>query len=722
MVDKKMFAFVLAALYKVKETSNREKWPDIKILLSGDFFQLSPTSSSFLFKEPSQRSSELVKLGYKKYRQITNVIYLKESHRFNKDQEWGKLLNKARLGEWTNEMRNILSKRYQAGIKSNIEHDNSLCKFIPTVSPENTKRQQVNYACIKKLTKKLTVYKLPAIIQGANERQLAELLTLSDDKTSRIPAVLHFYIGMPIKFRSNQCVPAMLANGTCGTIFHVQWKEGTTFITDGDYKIPSKPPLNMYINITGPNVPPIKYPNLPNNWPISVLPIHRETRKINYFKNDKNDISINNYPIIPAFGVTAHLVQGLTLPKVIITDPLPKYQKPDRHALYMTISRCPTREGVFLAHELTDRHYNYFIPNEETLREDNRLLSLDEKLFISYNDVISVSKQYEAKFSEVFISTCESKKDDNSLSSLPLSLEIPDSSDDEETLITHYAPISLAKENQSSKLQKQQRSLQIKDYFGFINNNNTCWLSATLQSLASVNCIDTWLSQNINENIIITQLRHIINQLKETKQTLPEPLILKKALSYTYPEYSNKNSQEDAMELITRIISIIGDGPFHFDMEETAICNACGFKKTILIPATHIKKVGEIMKETTNVRHSKCQACSSFTNEDQPHTEITKVETYPNLLLINLARFNNDLQKIHTAFEFSHIEKINKHTYKLRSLICHLGTTAHTGHFICISRKNNNEQFVVYNDNNVSYCNDLSSYATQVYILLYEKQ
>ena len=740
MMDKKMFGFLISSLYKLKETSNSEKWPNIKLLLSGDFFQLSPTSSTFLFKEPSKHSSELVKFGYKMYRQIKNVIYLKESHRFKNDQEWGNLLNKARLGEWSDEIKNILKERHQAGIKSNIQQDNDVCNFIPIISPENLKRQKVNNACIQKIASNLTVYKLPAIIQGANERQLAELLTLSDDKTSRIPPILYFYIGMPIKFRSNQCVPAMLANGTCGTIYHVQWREGTTFITDGPYKIPSKPPLNMYIKINGPNQPPIKYPNLPNSWPINVLPIRRETRKITYFKKDNNEISINNYPVIPAFGVTAHLVQGLTLPKIIITEPLPKRQKPDKHGLYLTLSRCPTREGVFLANELSDRHYNYFIPNKETINEDNRLQNLDKQLFTSFNAIIRISKQYKARFSNDFISTCEGNNNENITQSfnLPNSIDMTESSDNEETLLAHYKPTPLSKENQKSNrnyqiipppYKQKKMSQNNNNYVGFQNNNNTCWLSSTIQSLASISLIDTWLSECTDE--IITILKNTITKLKHAKKTVPEPTLLKEALSYKYPQYTT-NSQEDVMELMIRIISLVGNGPFHFEIKETAICNNCGHETTKLIPANHIKytfnnvdnsmrSVEKMMQKTTSSRHSRCEICCSLTDDNQLHSEIITTESYPNLLLINLARFDNDLNKIHSPFQFSPVEHIDKQKYKLRSVICHYGTTLHTGHYISINKKLDSNEFLLYNDSNVSPCINLSSFSTHVYTLIYEK-
>ena len=416
MVDSKMFGFLLTSLYQLKETNNSQKWPHIKLLLSGDFFQLSPTSSKFIFKKPNNNSSEMAKLGYRKYHQIKNVIYLQESHRFQNDKEWGALLNEARMGIWSNDLKQILKDRFEYGIHNNIQLDHQKSKFTTTISTDNKVRHEVNNACINKIAKTLTVYKLPAIIKGANERQLAQLYQLSDDKTSRLPSILYLYETMPIKFRSNQCVPAMLANGTYATIFHIQWKPNTTFKDNGPFRIPDKPPLNIFIKIENTDMPPIKFPNIPEQWPINVMPIRRETRKINYFTNDNNAISINNYPIIPAFAVTTHLVQGLTIPKIILTEPLPKNQRPDRYSLYCAISRCPTRNGIFLTIKLTDRHFKYFIPNDDTISEDERLHTLDEHFYLRYseNNTIDINQ---LDFTTSFETTCE--KELNSFNIIP---------------------------------------------------------------------------------------------------------------------------------------------------------------------------------------------------------------------------------------------------------------------------------------------------------------
>ena len=343
-------------------------------------------------------------------------------------------------------VKNILATRYIQGIKDNVEISNNESKFITTISPDNRIRKQVNDSCLNKISASLPVFKLPAIIKGANKRQLAQIYQLSDDKTSRLPSILYIYQGMPIKFRSNQCVPAMLANGTRATIFYIQWKPDTTFQTNGSFLIPNKLPINIFIQIDDSNIPPIKFPNLPAEWPANIMPIRKETRKITYFKNNTNSISIHTYPIIPAFAVTTHLVQGLTIPSLIVTEPLPKNQRPDKHILYVSISRCPTRYGILLSLKLTERHFKYFTPHNDTIKEDERLKTLDEILYVQFLKVTS-TKIDDVTFKPIFIATCERNVPFSNtalpfdLSHSPLDSEL---SDDEETLETLY---SSAKEN-----------------------------------------------------------------------------------------------------------------------------------------------------------------------------------------------------------------------------------------------------------------------------------
>ncbi|KAF4042326.1 putative ATP-dependent DNA helicase [Phytophthora infestans] len=142
---------------------------------------------------------------------------------------------------------------------------------------------------------------------------------------------------MPVRVKSNQCIPKNVANGASANLFHIDWRPGTTFEQKQDNVfVASEPPTNLYVDIHN-NPTPTRFTRNPMQWPASVMPIVQS--KVS-FKLNKEAISIKGFPIVPAFGITVHGMQGDTRDEIVVTDLRPPHCRTvDHHALYVSLSR-----------------------------------------------------------------------------------------------------------------------------------------------------------------------------------------------------------------------------------------------------------------------------------------------------------------------------------------------------------------------------------------------
>ena len=99
----------------------------------------------------------------------------------------------------------------------------------------------------------------------------------------------------------------------------------------------------------------------------------------------------------------------------------------------------------------------------------------------------------------------------------------------------------------------------------------------------------------------------------------------------------------------------------------------------------------------------------------------------PEHLVIVLKRFTNDGRKNTTNIEYPINLDLNKYIlgynknakYNLYGIVCHMGSI-NGGHYIAIA-KNNSNQWKIYNDNNITNCNDNNIINNKAYILFYKK-
>ena len=348
-------------------------------MLLGDPFQLAVIAHrKRLYDEHYLFDKAAAQCGRRLYQDIKNVIYLEENMRFADDPEWGQELGRARRGEWTPRMKEILSSR----VSSKIPHDctDFQNKFTQVITSDNATRKVFNMQILKHIAATTRVFKVPARI-GPKEKLQPGVFRVLDNKTQGLPTIQYCYPGMQVRMKANQCLGKGVANGTLGSTHHIEWPLGTNFtkIDDDGFCCPTHEPTNIFVDI--PNAPKatknVRFPDLDETWPTTVMPIHRERKS---FKWNGNSMHITQFPIVPAFATTCYGAQGSTYDTVCVADLRPpQYRTPDRHSLYVALSRVRRSKHLIMLTELSDEDFDYFRPSEATLAEDNRLRELHTK-------------------------------------------------------------------------------------------------------------------------------------------------------------------------------------------------------------------------------------------------------------------------------------------------------------------------------------------------------
>ena len=179
-----------------------------------------------------------------------------------------------------------------------------------------------------------------------------------------------------------------------GSVYHVEFDEESDFQATIDpdlgcpVVIPSKAPVNVCVQINGlSEADSPKWEGLPANWPRNVYPVACQGGTFKFmYAHDGDDVlvrkcggkipadlqdlkfqtvdaEIHGYPLVPAFALTAHGVQGLTLDNVYVT----KLSSRCRQSLYVALSRVRTSAGLTTKERLTDEVLKRFKPKDMTL-------------------------------------------------------------------------------------------------------------------------------------------------------------------------------------------------------------------------------------------------------------------------------------------------------------------------------------------------------------------
>lgn len=106
-----------------------------------------------------------------------------------------------------------------------------------------------------------------------------------------------------------------------------------------------------------------------------IAPIELKFRYYYWQGNNKQSIQVTRrqFPLVPAFAITAHNAQGKTLSKAVVDISKPP-SKFDSQAVYVALSRFKTRSGLAILRDfdfamLTTNHQMNFLKHLEQLAE-----------------------------------------------------------------------------------------------------------------------------------------------------------------------------------------------------------------------------------------------------------------------------------------------------------------------------------------------------------------
>jgi ATP-dependent exoDNAse (exonuclease V) alpha subunit len=146
--------------------------------------------------------------------------------------------------------------------------------------------------------KRLRDYKQPILkIKSTHTGKGAE--AANDDETDGLYPQLCICLGARVMLTDNIWVENGLVNGSMATVKDIVWNEGQDPTKDMPTAIMVK--VDGY---DGPRFPGTNY-----------IPIFSVTRRYEY---RKRDCSRTNFPLRPAYAITIHKAQGLTLEQVVL--------------------------------------------------------------------------------------------------------------------------------------------------------------------------------------------------------------------------------------------------------------------------------------------------------------------------------------------------------------------------------------------------------------------
>ncbi|XP_071315212.1 uncharacterized protein [Trachinotus anak] len=309
---------------------------------------------------------------------------------------------------------------------------------------------------------------------------------------------------------------------------------------------------------------------------------------------------------------------------------------------------------------------------------------------------------------------------------------------------------------------------------GFPNLAQTCYMNSTLQSLLTLtdfvqevhNQEEVWRSHphaEIMRAFVKVGVCRFSNNKAEKKSVLA-------SFKHTVAEYNSEfedDDQKDAHEFLSCVLDMLrsltsdlqtaeGDigirytcpisAHIAFQMLSTRTCKGCGIQSKReedhvnlsldLVPGGSVSHcLQDYLKENRLDYHCECGAEES--------TQQSSFFTLPNVLILQLKRFrftrSFNVKKVTSPVVLSRELEVNlnssctkqtKTCYSLVSIISHLGSTAHSGHYICDGAYREpsgdlTDSWLTYNDKDVSettgtkVCQQRKKSA---YLLFYEKR
>jgi ATP-dependent DNA helicase PIF1 len=292
-----------------------EPWGGVNTFLCGDFNQLPPIGSMTMYASPNTapKTNPDFHAGRKAYLSLDTTARLITSMRQNGQDELS-----LRFKDALQELRtNSLSISSFDLLQSRVMNTLPLAE---TKKFKNALRLYQFRAEVKEYNhSRLRDCAQPILnIRATHEKPNSPTKKATEDDAGGLYAEFNVCIRAQVMMTRNLWVERGLVNGTMCTVQDITWEEGKTPGEDM--------PFAIIIKVEGYDGPCLEGTE---NW-IPIFPI------TNHFSYNGKQCCRTNFPLTPAYAITIHKSQGLTLPQVVIN-----FDQPDRTPglSYVAVSR-----------------------------------------------------------------------------------------------------------------------------------------------------------------------------------------------------------------------------------------------------------------------------------------------------------------------------------------------------------------------------------------------
>ena len=318
------------------------------------------------------------------------------------------------------------------------------------------------------------------------------------------------------------------------------------------------------------------------------------------------------------------------------------------------------------------------------------------------------------------------------------------------------------KEKQIQILKTSQRSdddQKIIKSKGLDNIGATCYMNATLQCLSNTKILRNHFLTKFKEapNQVISNEFHklLLNLFNENyNKKSYSPYSFKEVLSKENPLFAGiqANDSKDLINfMIERMHQELNLAKINFLNNANSLQQLDQSNENLMLESFLKDYIQQFNSPISNLFYgiletkSQCKNCNiikfnfqiySFI-ENQMYCNIcnklcdsfysTSLYSAPNYLIINLNRGKGAVYECNVDFPeelnlFDYLSyKISNTTFELYAVICHLGPSSMSGHFVAYIRNNNDYKWYLYNDSIVTECTRPSQYKDGMpYILFYK--
>ncbi|XP_050339187.1 uncharacterized protein LOC126765663 [Bactrocera neohumeralis] len=359
MVGARMFSYVDARLKQIFKTNN--PFGGIPIIVFGDLKQLSPVGDRWIFSSNSNDAySTLVGSplwDLFKYFELTEIMRQRD------DQAFAIALNRMASGTMTNDDISLIQTRV---VNSEEVPDDAIHLFWSNEETNNFNALKLSRITTEAIssTAKDSVRGMGIGDQQGNILERVQLFKTSETQGLPYQLTLKTTAKYMITVNINTCDG--LVNGATGELMQI------------DY------PVILWIKFLEPSVGLIARSKKPHPLESSWTPIEKVIRSFQYKRNEQIIIERNQFPVVPAEGITIHKSQGATYNKVVVhTRP-----RMPRASIYVACSRATTAVGLFIIGNFIPP--NKFSESDPVFREMMEL-STSKALITSFDFMISRS-------------------------------------------------------------------------------------------------------------------------------------------------------------------------------------------------------------------------------------------------------------------------------------------------------------------------------------------